>query len=70
MSSWSESALRRRALAFYHLQPGSTREFLFFLTFPVVIKNFCAGSAIRAASTRDVPEGCGFLSRTADSYAS
>ncbi len=69
MSSWSESALRRRALAFYHLQPGSTREFLIF-TFPVVIKKFCAGLAIRAASTREVPEGCGFLSRTADSYAS
>ena len=69
MSSWSESALRRRALAFYHLQPGSTREFLLFM-FPVVVKKFRTGLAIRAASTRVVPEECGFLSRTADSYAS
>jgi hypothetical protein len=29
MSSWSESAWCRRALAFYHLQPGSIREFFF-----------------------------------------
>lgn len=37
MSSGSESAWRRRALALFHLAPGSTREFLSF-TFLVVIK--------------------------------
>jgi hypothetical protein len=30
MSSWSESAWCERALAPYHLQPGTIREFLSF----------------------------------------
>jgi hypothetical protein len=68
MSSWSESAWRRRMLALFHLPPGSAREFLSF-TFLVVIKKFCTGLASRAASTREVPEGWGLLNRTADPYA-
>ena len=67
MSSWSESAWRRRMLALFHLPPGSARDLSF--TFLVVIKKFCTGLASRAASTREVPEGWGLLNRTADPYA-
>ncbi len=37
MSSWSEWAWCRRALALYQLQPGSTREVLFFSSLVLVV---------------------------------
>ncbi len=69
MSSWSESAQHRRAVALHHFQPGSTRSFPPFLLLAIV-KQFCAGPAALTSSAREVAEGSGFLNRTADSYAS
>jgi hypothetical protein len=67
MSSWSESARRRRASALFHIPPGSTLELLSF-TF-LVFKKFRTGLAVRTTLAHEVAEA-GLLSRTADSYAS